>query len=155
MKVLSTVIALSFLFTSCTTLNRSQPNGSIDLGIKTNLQADVDVDMSKQVKGSAHHQRVLWFIPVKSTNRYADGVTYNGAGAGGGFLSGLFGPGMVEETKSAAAYNAVVPNKVDVLVAPQYVVQVKDYVFGLWKDVTVNVTGYAGKIRDIKSVPKK
>lgn len=152
MKLIPSVLALTFLFTGCTTLHKSQSSGSIDAGVKSNLQADIDVDMSQQIKGSAHHTQLLWFIPVKSSNRYAEGVTYNGNGGGGGFQ--LLGPGMVDETKSAAAYNAVVPNKVDVLVAPQYLIQVKSYFFGIWKEVTANVTGYAGKIRNIQSKPK-
>ncbi|HXH73755.1 MAG TPA: hypothetical protein VNJ08_02250 [Bacteriovoracaceae bacterium] len=151
MKMMPLVLALCFLNGCSTTAHRSQSTGSLDASVKSNLHAEIDVDMTKQVKGTAHHQKVLWFIPVKDTNRYAEGVTYNGGGSGWNPFAG----GIVDETKAAAAYNAVVPNKIDVLVAPQYLVQVKSYVFGIWKDVTVSVTGYAGKIRDIKSQPKK
>lgn len=152
MKLLPIVIAASFLLTGCaSTLHKSQTSGTLDVGVAGNLQADIDVDMTKQVKGTAHHSKVLWLIPVKDTNRYAEGVTYGGNGSGGW---NLLGPSLVDETKSAAAYNAVVPNKVEVLVAPQYLVQVKSYFFGIWKEVTVSVTGYAGKVRNIKSSPK-
>lgn len=150
-KLLPAMIAFTFLVTGCSsTINKSQNSGAVDTSVKGNLHADIDVDMTKQVKGSARTAKLFWFIPIEGSSRYADGVTYNGSGDGG-----LFGPGIVEETKSAAAYNAVVPNKVEVLVAPQYLVQVKSYVFGLWKEVTASVTGYAGKIREIKSAPEK
>ncbi len=150
MKTILTATALSLFLTGCTSLHRSQNHATLDSTVKTNLHADIDVNMGQQVKGSARQTQVLWFFPLKSTNRYAEGVTYNGQSGGWS----LFGPGLVEETKSAAAYNAVVPNKVDVLVAPQYLVKVKSYFFGIWKEVTANVTGYAGKIREIKSTKK-
>ena len=151
MKLLPVVIAFSFILTGCsTTINKSQQTGAVDVNVKSHLTANIDVDMTKMVKGSAHHTRLLWIFPIKSANRYADGVTYSG-GAEPSFFSG----GMVDETKSAAAYKAVVPNKVDVLVAPQYIIQVKSYFLGAWKEVTASVTGYAGKIRDIKTNPKK
>ena len=152
MKILLLVATFSFLITGCsTTINKSQHSGSVNININSQLKADVDVDMSRQVKGTANHKRLLWIFPIKSTDRFVDGVTYNGGESGFSLFSG----GMVEETKSAAAYNAVVPNKVEVLVAPQYIVQVKSYFFGAWKEVTATVSGYSGKIREFNSTSKK
>jgi len=152
MKLLLIATSFTFLLAGCsTTINKSQHSGSVNVNINSHLKADVDVDMSRQVKGTANHKRLLWIFPIKSTDRFVDGVTYNGGETGFSLFSG----GIVEETKSAAAYNAVVPNKVEVLIAPQYIVQVKSYFFGAWKEVTASVSGYAGKIRDFKSSNKK
>jgi hypothetical protein len=151
MKNLFALVFMSLIFTSCsTTLNKSQQAGGMNLNVQGNLQADVEVDMNRQVKGTAHHMKLLWIFPIKESHRFVDGVTYNGGDSGFQLFSG----GMVEETKSAAAYNAVVPNKVDVLVAPQYVVKVKSYFFGAWKEVSATVTGYAGRIREFKNKSK-
>ena len=148
MKFLS-VVAL-FALVSCSTTNHlSQKAGGLSVNVKSSLQADLDVDMTKKIVGKARHVRILGFHTENSTN-YADGVSFEG-GSGGGLMS-FFGPGMEEAAKSAAAYNAAVPNKADVIVAPQYIVKVKSYFFGAYKEVTAQVWGYGGKIRDIKQV---
>lgn len=150
-------LALAGLFAlvSCSTTNHlSQRSGGMNVSVISNLEADVDVDMSKKIVGKAHHVRIFGIHTQNSTN-YADGVTYDGGNGGGGGLFGVFGPGMEEAAKSAAAYNATVPNKADVLVAPQYLVKVKNYVFGLYKEVKVQVWGYSGKVRNIRQVPTK
>lgn len=147
-------IALLTILASCSSTNHlSQKTGGLDVSLRSNLEADVDVDMTKKIVGKAHHVRIFGIHTQSSTN-YADGVTYDGANGGGG-LFGFFGPGMEEAAKSAAAYNATVPNKADVLVAPQYLVKVKSYVFGLYKEVHAQVWGYSGKVRDIKKAPAK
>ncbi len=148
------VIICLFALVSCSTRNHlSQKTGGMNVSVISNLEADVDVDMTKKIVGKAHHVRIFG-IHTQGSKNYADGVTYDG-GAGGGGLFGFFGPGMEEEAKSAAAYNATVPNKADVLVAPQYLVKVKNYVFGLYKEVQVQVWGYSGKVRNIRQVPTK
>jgi hypothetical protein len=136
-----------FLVSCSTTIHKSQHAGGLDLNVQSKLGADVEVDMNRQVQGVAHHTKLFWVIPIKESNRFVDGVTYNGGDSG--FT--LFTGGMIEETKSAAAYDAVVPNKIQVLVAPQYFVQVKSYFFGMWKEVKATVTGYAGKIKSFKN----
>lgn len=149
MKFLSlAVIASSLFLVSCssTTMNRSQKSGSLDVSVKSNLNADVDVDMSKKISGTAKHTKLFGIFDIKTSKHYADGVAYDGGGSGFSLFSG----GIVEDTKSAAAYRAVVPNKADVLVAPQYLIKVESYFFGAWKEVTAQVSGYAGRIKSIK-----
>lgn len=147
MKVL-TVLALTALVSCSSTNHLSQKTGGMHVSVKSHLHADVEVDMTRKIIGKAHHTRILGFHTQSSTN-YADGVTYD-TGMSGGGLFGFFGPGMEEAAKSAAAYNATVPNKADVLVAPQYLVKVKSYFFGAYKEVHAQVWGYSGKVRDIK-----
>lgn len=138
---------VSLIFSSCTSIHKSHRNGSIDISIQSELKADVDVDMNRKLRATAVESRLFGFIPLKSTNHYLDGISYNG-GSTGGFL--FFGEGLVGEAKSAAAYKAVRGQKnVDVLVAPQYAIKVKN-VLGIYKKVTATVTGYAGRIRRIK-----
>ena len=140
------VLALSFLSVSCSTkLHKSQKSGSLEVKVKSDLQADVEVDMSKKIMGTASHSRLFGLFYIKSSHNYVDGVSYDGDS------SGWFSSGLVDSTKSAAAYNAVVPNKADVIVAPQYLIKIKSYFFGAYKEVTAQVSGYAGKIRNIGS----
>ena len=150
MKIFTLATSMLFLVSCSTTMNRSQRSGALDVKVKSDLHADLDVDMSKKIQGTAHHTKLFGFIDIKSSNNYADGVAYDGVGSGGSF----FGGGIVEEAKSAAAYKAVVPNQADVLVAPQYLIKVESYLFGAWKEVTAQVSGYAGKIRNIKAPVK-
>ena len=142
-----TVLALAALVSCSSTNHLSHNPPRTNVSVKSHLHADVEVDMTKKIIGKARHTRILGFHTQTSTN-YADGVTYDTGSSGGG-LFGFFGPGMEEAAKSAAAYNATVPNKADVLVAPQYLVKVKSYFFGAYKEVTAQVWGYSGKVRNI------
>jgi hypothetical protein len=148
------ILALAGLvaLVSCSHTNHmSQRSGGMHVAVNTNLEADIDVDMSKKIVGKAHHVRILG-IHTQSSRNYAEGVTYDTDNSGG---FAIFGPGMEEETKAAAAYNATVPNKADVLVAPQYLVKVRSYVFGLYKEVSVQVWGYSGKLKQIRQIQMK
>lgn len=84
--------------------------------------------------------RFFGIFDRKSSEDFVDGITYGGSQ---GFS--LFTDDLIEKAKSAAAYDAIVPNQVDVLVAPQYIIKVQTFL-GVWKKVTVLVTGYMGKI---------
>lgn len=151
MKVIA-LLASTFLLVSCSsTMNRSQKSGSLDVKVKSDLQADMDVDTTKKITGTAKHTKLFGVIDIKTSKNYADGVAYDGASQGFSLFSG----GVVEDAKSAAAYNAVVPNKADVLVAPQYLIKVESYFFGAWKEVTAQVTGYAGRIKNIRQTSKQ
>jgi hypothetical protein len=139
----------AFLLVGCSSkAHLAQRSGNLDLQVKSRLQADIEVDMQKKIVGRSYHSSVFG-IDIKSSRNYADGVTYGDQKGKSGFL--FFGPGIVEEAKSAAAYNATVPNKADVLVAPQYHVKVNSWFFGLYKEVHAQVWGYAGKIRNISN----
>ena len=145
------VMASAFLMTSCsTTVNKSQKSGSLDVKVKSDLQADMEVDMSKKIIGTAFHTKLFGLFDIKTSQNYADGVGYDGVNS-----SGWFSAGVIEETKSAAAYNAVVPNKADVIIAPQYLIKVKSYFLGAYKEVTAQVSGYAGRIKNISAPAKR
>ncbi len=142
------LLVIVFVFASCTTIiNKSQPNGGLAVNVTSNLNADVDVNLNKKLKGTASESAVLWMIHTNSSGSYLDGISY-----GEGSSSGLFSGGIVDRAKAAAAYNAVktAGEEVDVLVAPQYIINQRSFL-GLYKVVTVQVTGYAGRIRSIKN----
>lgn len=153
MKSLSLVLLVASVFmTGCsTTINKSQQSSSINIATSSDLTADIDVDMNKILKGSAQQVTVLGFIDLEKAEHFADGVTYNGGSSGFSLFSG----GMVESTKAAAAYRAVAKQEADVIVAPQYVVRVESKFLGLYKKVTASVSGYAGKIRNIRTTNKR
>jgi len=153
MKSLSlALLTASVLTTGCsTTLNKSQLSSSIDIATKSDLTADIEVDMNKVLKGSAQQVTVLGFIDLEKAEQFADGVTYNGASSGFSLFSG----GMIESTKAAAAYRAVAKQEADVIVAPQYLIRVESKFLGLYKKVSASVSGYAGKIRSIRTNDKR
>ena len=138
------VLLLGIMMSGCSTYHKSQRNGSIDIMMKADMKANISVNMNRVLKGSASVTR-LFGIEFGATH-FADGVSYNGGDGGG-----LFGEGLAGLAKSAAAYNAVKGKKdVDVLVAPQYVIK-KTNVLYIYTKVTASVTGYAGKIKGIRS----
>lgn len=145
-----TVLALAALVSCSHHNNYKQHAGSLDVSVHSHLEADLDIDMTKKIVGKATHVRIFGIHTESSTN-YADGVNYGGSSGG---LFGFFGPGMEEAAKSAAAYKATVPNKADVIVAPQYLVKVKSYFFGAYKEVEAQVWGYGAKVKNIKHAPE-
>ena len=148
MKLVILILSMSFLFSCSTTTNRNQKSSALDVSLTSRLEAELDIDMSKKIHGTAKQSKLFGFINIHSAKDYVDGVNYDGSGSGFSLFSG----GVVEDTKSAAAYNAVVPNKADVIVAPQYVVRVHSFL-GIYKEVTALVSGYAGRIKDIRHKP--
>ncbi len=146
MKIAVIILSGLFLVSCSTTTKRSQKSGALNVSVSSSLHADLEVDMSKKISGSARYVRLFGIFDMKSSEDFVDGITYGGSQ---GFS--LFTDGLIEEAKSAAAYDAIVPNQVDVLVAPQYIIKVETFL-GVWKKVTALVTGYAGRVKDIKQI---
>jgi len=145
----STLLLLLAVSSGCvTSLNKSQSAGPLDVHLRSNLAADVEVDMSKKISGNSAATKLFTIFTLSGPEQYADGVSYSGAGVEN---SGFFGGGVIEEVKAAAAYNAVTAARADVIVAPQYVVRYHSVFFGAYKEVSVQVTGYAGKLKGIKT----
>lgn len=125
---------------ACTMERASQPSAEMpSTTINWQLSADVTVDMSRKLTGTARKSRLLFFN-VEGPTRFADGVFVS---TEPGLLTWLFG-GAYDDLKSAAAYEAVY-GKADVLVNPQWAVTKEDYLFFAVTKVTV--TGYPGTIR--------
>ena len=146
-----TLLVLGLLIAGCTVEQASQPSAPLG-GFKIQdmtLKAEITVDMSKKLSGEASESILLWFIPLSRPTNYADGVLYSIDGTFITSLSTLFGSGAAR-LKAAAAYNAVY-GKADIIVAPQWVYTITDYI--VFSTATARVSGYAGTLRNIKEAP--
>jgi len=153
MRNLGLIVLTAALFAACsTTINKSSQSAQLEVSMKAKLNADVEVDMTKKITGTATKKKILFFT-VSEPKNYIDGVQYfpGNAGSSGGFFSFL--NGGTESVKSAAAYNAIQSAKADFIVAPVYLIKTVDDFYQ--SEVTVQVTGYAGKIKDIKPNQEK
>ena len=135
------IVAATMIGFGCAAQNLSQFPAPIDTTIATDLKADIEV--GKAITGQSSANIIMNLISFGGDTRFADGVVYGG-GAGGPV--GL--PDPVSKAKAAAAYKAVMSAGADVIVAPKYVVDVKDYF--VFKQVNVTVTGWSGKIKSIR-----
>jgi hypothetical protein len=147
----SALLALSSLSACSTVYHKSESSGALEVEVKSSFVADLEVDATKRIQGAASQSVLFGLFHFGAPSNFADGVNY-GTGGGGG---GLFGPGAVETTKSAAAYNAMAPSKAEVLIAPQYLVRVTSKLLGAWKEISVTVSGYGAKIKGVNPAVQK
>ena len=138
-KILFINLIILFLLPSCSATHKSHIVAPVAVSVSSNLNADVEVDMSRKLTGRA--KGTYWFGLLKLTgdSSYLDGY--------GDSLS------PVGKVKSAAAFNALNrAGDVDVLVSPNYIVHQTLYPLYIFAFVTydVEVTGYAGQIKDIR-----
>ncbi|MBT3585263.1 MAG: hypothetical protein HN509_10165 [Halobacteriovoraceae bacterium] len=136
------LISLLALFGGCTSINKSHMNGSIGITIQSQMEAKIDVDLTRKLTGYASGGYLFHLFQISGDNKYADGIGYNG-----GKASWL--PSKIEAIKSAAAYNAIRTSDADVIVSPQYVIE-ESHWNPFYKLVKVKVTGYAGKVVSIR-----
>lgn len=140
---LVTIALAVALLSGCMTINQNQPSAPLNPILSTNaLKADIAVGEKISAKSSMNI--LFGFIKFGGDNKFADGVSYSGAGDGG--FAGLIDP--TSAVKSAAAYNAVKGANADIIVHPSYVLEVNDYF--IFKKVTATVTGYKGTIKSIQ-----
>ena len=114
---------------------------STPLSVKENIRpfdADISVDVSKKITGESKSLYFLFF-KIKGDSQYAEGVDYSGG-------SNSFTP-KINKSKSAAAYKAVKNSNCDVIVHPNYEIDVENYIF--FKKINVKVTGFQGTINKI------
>lgn len=134
-------LSLALIITSCTTTRTgalSTPAYAPKAEINP-IRANVDVDMNKKLVGESTSSYFLVF-QVGGDNKFADGMSYSSESQ----FNALF-KARENKTKSAAAYKAVQGSGADIIVHPNYVVEVHDYL--LFKQIKVKVTGYAGYFR--------
>ncbi len=139
-KIILLPIAMLFLFlASCKSTVAGVVSTPISVASSIRpLDADVTVDVNKKISGESS---VVYFLVFRLSgdSKFAEGVDYS-------VNSGLF-PSKISKAKSAAAYKAVTDSKCDLIVHPNYVVNVEDWVF--FKKINVKVTGFAGTINKI------
>jgi len=132
---LITIVALFLVFiTGCASVNQSHIYSPVGISISSEMTADVDVDLSKKLTGSAKATYFLGFFKMSGDSKYADG--YGGMGSTG-------------KVKAAAAFDAISKSDGDILVSPQYVVTT-NFIFPI-KTISVEVSGFEGRIKEIKN----
>lgn len=135
-----TIVGL--VLTSCKSTVASATSTPISVGENIRpFDADISVDVSKKISGESSSS-YFFIFRLSGDSKYAEGVDYS-------TRTGLFSlfSLAVFKAKSAAAYKAVIDSNSDVIVHPNYVVDVENYIF--FKRVHVKVTGFAGKINKI------
>lgn len=100
------------------------------------IRANIDVDMDKKISGESLSSYFLIF-QVGGDNKFADGMSYSSESQ----FNALF-KARENKTKSAAAFKAIKSSGADIIVHPNYEIQVKNYI--IFKQIKVKVTGYAG-----------
>ena len=146
MKKIFMIFLLSF---GCTSIKKSHLNSSVEISVKSDLKAVIEVDTSKKLIGYASGVYLFHLFKISGDDRFGDGVSYNQKDTP--FFERLFS--LTHSVKSAAAYNAIRTSRADVIMSPQYVIETNNW-NPLYKQVKVKVTGFPGKIVSIKNLWK-
>lgn len=161
MKLIINAFLIITFFSSCVSTNKSSISTPMSSPqVQTNpIKADIDIDMSKKLKGSAHASYLFNFRVSPFSQKYLDNVYYSGVSMPMDLtilnpmtlLFTIIHGGMdavSNKVKAAAAYNAIEGENVDILVHPEYVVEKKD--FFIFKKFYAEVTGYKGTFKNIE-----
>ena len=105
------------------------------------LDADISVNTETKIEGQSESLYLLIFRII-GDNKFAEGVDYSSKSG----LTSMF-KRRIEKAKSAAAYNAVKDSGCDVIVHPNYDIDIEDWIF--FKKINVKVSGFAGTIDKI------
>ena len=134
-KYIFLTICFSFLFTSCSVLNKSTNAAFFEAKAEVeSVKAEVIVDDSKKIRGTSKSTYLLGFLRISGDNKYADGVY------------GSFNPlNKNAHVSAAAAYKAIKSSGADVIVNPQY--EIKATNFLLFSTVEASVTGMKGTFK--------
>jgi hypothetical protein len=141
----SIALVLIVMVSSCSSINKSHLDSSVQVKIESHMDAQIDVDLTRKLTGYASGGYLLHLFKVSGDNKYLDGIAYNGND--GGFLSFL---SKVAKVRGAAAYNAIRTTDADVLVNPQYIVEENNW-NPFYKLIKVKVVGNPGRIVAIKN----
>ncbi len=107
------------------------------------LRADVDVDMNKKLSGSSQGSYFLCF-QVSGDSKFAEGMEFSGERKSKW-------QHKLNKLKSAAAYKAVLDTKADIIVHPNYVIDIHNYIF--FRTAKIKVFGYAGYFKKFYQEP--
>jgi hypothetical protein len=135
-------VAALTVICGCASTHVSQWSSPLDVKLEANITPLLEI--GDEIKGTATITRIL-FVSTGATE-FADGVEYTAAGAGSLGYS-LFG-NAVAEGKAAAAYDACNKAGADVIIAPRYTVETKDYI--VYAKTTINVKGYKDVFKGLK-----
>jgi uncharacterized protein YceK len=138
MKSLVVLTAIATLTLSgCATTHVSQPSSPIQSKVEAPLRADLSI--GNKIYGSAKNIQILGLFNF-GPSKFADGVNY-----GAGSEVSMFD--KYAPVKAAAAYEATTKTKADVIIAPKYTVETKDYF--LFNITTAKVDGFKGSLNGV------
>jgi hypothetical protein len=152
------ILSTTLLFTSCVSTNKgfqSTPVLSKNVDLDP-IKADIKVDESKKLKGESTSSYFLIFR-VSGDNSIADGIRYS-TDLSTSLWSRLnplkiLQASILQKVRGAAAYNALSTGDYDVLVHPNYVTTVKNYL--IYKKYSVKVDGYGAKYTNFRTEKQK
>ena len=133
------VAVSSFSLFGCSTLNVSQPSSQLVSNVEAPLKADLKV--GQRISGTAKTIQILGLFDF-GPNKFADGVNY-----GTGWQIILFD--TFSAIKAAAAYEAISTSHADVIIAPRYAIDTKNYF--LFKTTIATVSGYKGTLNSVSN----
>jgi hypothetical protein len=149
---------LTIFFASCTTTNKGfQSSPVISRNVQLDpIKADLEVNESVKLKGESSATYFLIFR-VNGDNTIADGINYS-TDASASLIEQLNPLNVIKasrlsKVRGAAAYNALSTGDYDVLVHPNYVVTVQDYL--IVKKYKVSVDGYGAKYKNFRTERQK
>jgi len=147
-----TVAIIILILSGCASLTKSQFSAPFTPGPIVNAPIKADIAIGEKISGKASSTTIFKIFKLGSSGKYASGVNYGINGGLGGFVYDPF-----SADKEAAAYDAVTNSNADIILAPEYIIEVTDYL--IFSKVHVTVTGYKGTIKGLKSeehvVPKE
>lgn len=149
----SLLAGIFLLLSGCgTTVNRSHLFGSLDIGISSQLEAELDINMEEKLSGTSSATYLLGLLQISGDSSYVDGYGTSNSLNPISMLTSMLPVGVnLSKVKSAAVYNAIMGSEADVLVSPQYLIKVNKAL--IFTSVKVIVKGYPGYIKDIRQVP--
>lgn len=151
------VLSIVFL-SSCISTNKGfQSSPVISRNVQLDpIKADLTVDETKKLKGESSSAYFLIFR-VSGDKAYADGINYS-TDASASLLEKLNPLKIIQgkrltQVRGAAAYKALSTGDYDVLVHPNYVTTVENFL--IFKKYTVTVDGYGGKYSNFRTEKQK
>ncbi len=153
MKFVLYAITAIFL-TGCSTTYLNDNSGTLVPNITSNLEADIDVDITKKISGEGSVTYLFGFIPLTLKTYSTTGIVYSGSGGSSNPLNMILS--MLPDTdlaKGEAAYNAVKNSNVDIIVDPVFEMTTTNFI--LFTKQTAKVTGYKGTIKSIDQIGSK
>lgn len=133
-----TVAMFIMMLSGCTSLTKSQFSSPFHGDVRASVKADIEI--GEKISGYASATTVLKIFKFGMPTEFAEGVNYVNVRGFGDSYSSL---------KEAAVYDAVSRSNADIILAPSYTIEVKDYF--LFATVNVTVMGYKGTIKGLKN----
>jgi hypothetical protein len=109
------------------------------------IRADVEVDMKKKLSGSSQGTFFLG-MQVSGDKKFSEGMEFSG-GRRSKWAR------QINNLKAAAAYKAVTEANVDIIVHPNYVLDIHNYFF--FSTAKIKVFGYAANFKKFYQEPYK